>query len=117
MLRYVTWIVALWQLRGDPRMRSAPSVLDRLTWRERATFISTLARDPRLPKRARFAALLIAAYVAMPIDFTPDFIPFVGQLDDALFVTMNVRMAQRSLPPGLIQDHARRAAHGRRPKD
>src|SRR5688572_22393993 len=115
MLRYLNWLVALWQLRGDRRVRTALAVLEGLTWRQRAVFLSTLARDPRLPKRARLAPLLIAAYVALPVDLIPDFIPFFGQLDDALFVTLIVQMAKRTIPHGLVEEHARKAAETDRP--
>jgi uncharacterized membrane protein YkvA (DUF1232 family) len=61
--------------------------------RELAAFIpdcvvlfKRLLRDPRVPRRAKLALLLLVAYLAMPFDLIPDFIPVAGQLDDALFV-------------------------------
>jgi uncharacterized membrane protein YkvA (DUF1232 family) len=45
-----------------------------------------LARDPRVPRRAKIAVALLIPYLASPIDLIPDFIPVLGQLDDALIV-------------------------------
>jgi uncharacterized membrane protein YkvA (DUF1232 family) len=45
-----------------------------------------LLRDPRVPRRAKAALALVIPYLVMPFDLIPDFIPVVGQLDDALLV-------------------------------
>jgi uncharacterized membrane protein YkvA (DUF1232 family) len=43
-------------------------------------------KDPRVPRRAKLALALVLPYLASPIDLIPDFIPVLGQLDDALIV-------------------------------
>ena len=43
-----------------------------------------LAHDPRVPRSAKIAVALLIPYLASPIDLIPDFIPVLGQLDDAL---------------------------------
>ena len=45
-----------------------------------------LVHDPRVPRRAKIALALLIPYLASPIDLIPDFIPVLGQLDDALIV-------------------------------
>src|SRR6266508_6288171 len=45
-----------------------------------------LLGDPRVPRRAKVALALVIPYLASPIDLIPDFIPVLGQLDDALLV-------------------------------
>jgi uncharacterized membrane protein YkvA (DUF1232 family) len=45
-----------------------------------------LLRDPRVPRRAKVTLGLALPYLAMPLDLIPDFIPVIGQLDDALVV-------------------------------
>jgi uncharacterized membrane protein YkvA (DUF1232 family) len=45
-----------------------------------------LLRDPRVPRRAKIVLALLIPYLASPIDLIPDFIPVLGQLDDALIV-------------------------------
>ena len=46
--------------------------------------------DSRVPRteRALFAAAVI--YAIIPFDFIPDMIPFVGQIDDLLLISMTV---------------------------
>ncbi len=55
-----------------------------------------LLRDPRVPRRYKLALGLLVAYLAMPIDLVPDFIPVAGQLDDALVVALALRLLTRS---------------------
>ena len=51
-----------------------------------AVLFKRLLRDPRVPRRAKATLLLVLPYLAMPFDLIPDFIPVLGQLDDALVV-------------------------------
>jgi uncharacterized membrane protein YkvA (DUF1232 family) len=39
-----------------------------------------------VPRRGKTALALVIPYLLMPFDLIPDFIPVVGQLDDALIV-------------------------------
>jgi uncharacterized membrane protein YkvA (DUF1232 family) len=39
-----------------------------------------------VPRRGKAALALVIPYLLMPLDLIPDFIPVVGQLDDALLV-------------------------------
>jgi uncharacterized membrane protein YkvA (DUF1232 family) len=54
-----------------------------------------LLGDPRVPRRAKVALGLTLPYLAMPIDLIPDFIPVLGQLDDALLVATALRYVVR----------------------
>jgi uncharacterized membrane protein YkvA (DUF1232 family) len=60
-----------------------------------------LLRDPRVPRRAKVTLLLAVPYLASPIDLIPDFVPVVGQLDDALLIVALaayvVRVADREV--------------------
>lgn len=50
-----------------------------------------ILRDPEIPRRAKLAPALTFAYLALPLDLIPDFIPGVGQLEDALVVAWAMR--------------------------
>ena len=64
-----------------------------------------LLRDPRIPRRRKAVLAPLVAYLAMPLDLVPDFIPVLGQLDDALVVALALRFMLRGAPPGLLAEH------------
>lgn len=55
-------------------------------------------RDPRVPIVPKVVMLATLAYVASPIDLIPDFIPFVGHLDDIVLIPLGVGVAVSLLP-------------------
>jgi uncharacterized membrane protein YkvA (DUF1232 family) len=67
--------------------------------------IRRLLRDPRLPRRAKLALILLLPYLASPIDFIPDFIPVVGHLDDVLLVAAALRYVLKLAGSGVVEDH------------
>jgi uncharacterized membrane protein YkvA (DUF1232 family) len=52
--------------------------------------ILALMRDRELPTAAKVALGAMALYLASPVDLVPDFIPFVGYLDDLLVAAIVV---------------------------
>jgi uncharacterized membrane protein YkvA (DUF1232 family) len=57
-----------------------------------------LLRDPRLPRRHKLLVAALIPYLAMPFDLIPDFVPVLGQLDDALLVALVLRRVMRARP-------------------
>ena len=66
-----------------------------------------LVRDPRVPTSRKLLLVALIAYLAMPFDLVPDFIPVAGQLDDAIIVVLVLRTLLRSGGPELVRDHWR----------
>lgn len=64
-----------------------------------------LGADPALPRGVRLRLWLLAAYLVMPLDLVPDFIPVVGYADDAVVVAVAVRMAVRSAGQDALTEH------------
>jgi uncharacterized membrane protein YkvA (DUF1232 family) len=70
-----------------------------------AVLFARLARDPGVPRAAKVAIALLAAYLASPLDVVPDFIPVVGQLDDAVLVVLALRWLLKSAGSQTIERH------------
>ncbi len=62
------------------------------------------SRDPRTPTKAKAVAAAIAAYALSPVDAIPDFLPFIGWLDDFVVVPLGIRYAMRLIPPDLLAE-------------
>jgi uncharacterized membrane protein YkvA (DUF1232 family) len=63
-----------------------------------------LLHDPRVPRRAKIALLLLIPYLALPFDLVPDFIPVAGQLDDAILVALAIRYVARTAGRDVVAD-------------
>jgi uncharacterized membrane protein YkvA (DUF1232 family) len=61
-------------------------------------------RDPRVPRRRKLLLVALAAYLALPFDLIPDFVPVAGQLDDAILVALVLRIVLRSGGPELLRE-------------
>ena len=66
-----------------------------------------LLRDPRVPRRHKRLLGVLIGYLALPFDLVPDFIPVVGQLDDALVVALALRVVLRGSGSELVREHWR----------
>jgi uncharacterized membrane protein YkvA (DUF1232 family) len=68
------------------------------------TTVRRLRRDPRVPRRAKVAVLIAAAWLISPIDLLPEFLPVIGPLDDVVVVALALRYAARQVPREVIAE-------------
>ena len=61
-------------------------------------FFRARLRDRETPRRHKALIVLLLAYLAMPFDLVPDFIPVAGQLDDAIAVAVVLRVLLGAWP-------------------
>jgi uncharacterized membrane protein YkvA (DUF1232 family) len=63
--------------------------------------------DSRVPRteRALFAAAVI--YAVVPFDFIPDMLPFVGQVDDLLLISMTLLRLVDRTDDAVVREHWR----------
>lgn len=64
-----------------------------------------LMRDPRVPPRSKAVLVLVAGYLASPIDVIPDMIPGVGQLDDLVIAAFALDYMINQVPVEILKEH------------
>lgn len=67
--------------------------------------IRRLAADRAVPARARFLLGALVAYLLLPIDLVPDFLPVIGYADDIVLVAVVLRAVVRSAGPQSLERH------------
>jgi uncharacterized membrane protein YkvA (DUF1232 family) len=67
--------------------------------------LKRLLRDPRVAGWRKAAVAGLIAYLAMPIDLVPDFIPVAGQLDDVLVLAIALRVLVCGSGSELVREH------------
>lgn len=101
VLLWSALVVALWIGRPDElRIRDALRLLPDLI-----RMLRRLAGDKELPRGVRVRLWLLLAYLALPIDLVPDFIPVIGYADDAVIVALALRSVTRRAGPEALTTH------------
>ncbi len=69
--------------------------------------LGKLLTDSRVPMvdKALFAGAIV--YVIMPLDFIPDFLPFIGQVDDTYLVALTLLRLINRTDETIIREHWR----------
>lgn len=67
--------------------------------------IRRLAADRIVPRAARWWLVALLAYLLLPVDLVPDFIPVLGYADDAIVVAIVLRFAIRHAGIDAIERH------------
>ena len=63
--------------------------------------------DPRVPAKERLLVAGAILYAFMPLDFIPDMLPFVGQVDDAYLVALTLLRLMTVTEPHVVREHWR----------
>lgn len=101
LLLWMGLLVALWRVRpDDSRLREALRVLPDVL-----RLMARLARDVTLPRILRLRLWLLLAYLAVPVDLVPDFIPVIGYADDAVLVVWTLRSLARLAGADTVKRH------------
>ena len=98
----VLWLVLIVILWLNRPMRDQIGTYLRLI-PELGRLVIRLARDRQTPMRYRLGLIGLAAWLAMPIDLIPDFIPVIGALDDVVVAALVLRWVGRGLGRGRIE--------------
>ncbi len=95
-LMAVLWTTRPDELRARELLRLLPDVL---------RLVRRLAGDGTLPRGVRVRLWLLMAYLAMPIDLVPDFLPVLGHADDAIVVALVLRSVVRRAGAAAVGRH------------
>jgi uncharacterized membrane protein YkvA (DUF1232 family) len=104
LLVYLVLLGLLWRyarahpetVRLQDALRLLPDVL---------RLLRRLAGDASLPRGVRVRLVVVLAYLAMPIDLVPDFVPILGYADDAVVVALVLRSVVRRAGPEALRRH------------
>lgn len=67
--------------------------------------LGRLARDPRISRVDKAIVIATIGYVLMPLDFVPDFIPFLGQVDDIYLLALALDRLLNNAGIDLLLEH------------
>jgi len=80
----------------------------------RARLAARLVRDPTVPLYTKSLLVLAGLYLVSPVDFIPDVLPLVGQVDDLAILSLALEGFLRICPTSAVTFH-RTAIASRRP--
>jgi uncharacterized membrane protein YkvA (DUF1232 family) len=109
------WVVFLtavaaflwWRIYTSDEKKLARRI-GKLDFGDKLSLAGSLFTDPRIPVITRILAVALVVYLASPIDLIPDFIPFIGLVDDLLIVMIGAGFILRTVPRELIEEHVER---------
>ncbi|MDZ4267023.1 MAG: YkvA family protein [Mycobacterium sp.] len=101
VLIWIGLVAALWIGKPDEvgvreTLRLLPDML---------RLLKRLAADPAMPRGVRVRLALLLAYLALPLDLIPDFIPVLGYADDAIVVALVLRSVTRRAGSEAVTTH------------
>ncbi|MEO8179015.1 MAG: DUF1232 domain-containing protein [Deltaproteobacteria bacterium] len=96
-------ILALFLVLARPKESLLREVLRVLP--DTLRLLRRLGADASLPRGVRVRLWLLFAYLAMPFDIIPDFIPVIGYADDAIIVALVLRSVVRRAGADAICRH------------
>lgn len=114
VLAVLTAIAAFvwWRVRRSVK-RQVLNRISELTFREKFNLAGELFTDHRVPGLPRLVLVALVIYLALPIDLIPDFIPFLGLVDDVVVLAVGAGLLIWWLPKGLLEEHISRIEDNR----
>ena len=67
-----------------------------------------LIQDYRVPITTKFIPIIIILYVFSPIDFLPDVLPIIGQIDDLALIILGLELFISISPRTIVQNYMKK---------
>ncbi len=80
---------------------------------QRIRLSTRLLREPRVSLLAKAIPVAALVYLVSPIDFAPDFLPIIGQLDDLGILVLALEAFLFLSPHAVVDFHKTAIAEGR----
>jgi uncharacterized membrane protein YkvA (DUF1232 family) len=77
---------------------------------QQAKLAYNLLLDPRVNPLTKLIPIAAAAYLVLPTDVVPDFLPVLGQLDDVAILMFGLRMFFEFAPANVVEEHLKQLA-------
>jgi len=71
--------------------------------KQELAFYRVLHAHPQTPRLAKVLLWLALAYLVLPFDLIPDFIPVIGQLDELVIIPLLLYLALKLTPSAVRQ--------------
>lgn len=108
LVLWLVLLVSLWLTKPDElRLREAVRLLPDVL-----RLLRRLAGATSLPRGVHLRLVLLLAYLALPFDLVPDFIPVLGYADDVIVVALVLRSVVRAAGPSALERHWRGTPEG-----
>ena len=75
----------------------------KLSTRNKVAFFRRLLKSKEVPWFVKAAPFVMAAYLLMPFDLIPDFIPVLGYMDDVGMVLLTLAFVMRFTPRSVVE--------------
>ena len=112
LLAVAAGLVLVWLLLVGALLVAARRAPDPVTLKETlrlvpdvVRLVRRLAGDGTLPRGVRWRLWLLLAYLLLPLDLVPDFLPVVGYADDAIVIALVLRSVTRAAGPEALERH------------
>jgi uncharacterized membrane protein YkvA (DUF1232 family) len=98
---WLTFVVVVFAAKPDDvSAREAVKLLP-----DTIRLVRRLVGDRTIPRRTRWLVWALIAYLALPVDLVPDFIPVVGYADDVIVTALVLRHVIRRAGPDKLAEH------------
>lgn len=94
------------EVEGTPRTGAKRTVMSYIA--ELPRFLKLLwglVTDPRVEMVDKILVAGAIAYIVAPIDFIPDFIPFLGEVDDVFLLVLSIRRLLKNAGRKVLLSH------------
>ncbi|HEX5940189.1 MAG TPA: DUF1232 domain-containing protein [Dehalococcoidia bacterium] len=105
LLSFLAFAIVVYMLYRRFRVHPVLRHVQELSPENRLKLAGRLLSDNEVPVLSRLILALVVVYLSLPIDFLPDFIPVLGQIDDIMILGGGILLFTRVVPRERFEQH------------